>query len=337
VYRNRVVCGSVKDAEKELIRINNDLNQDTYIDKSRMTVGEQINEWFDAHQIYIQDKTRTRYEQSIRLHIIPGLGHIKLQSLKVEDIENFYRTLERKDGKPGDLSKGTLAWINTTLKQALNNAFVKERIRRNPMTDIQAPKGAKPGERINPFNQDQAAIFLETAKADRFYELWLTFLGTGCRPEELLALKRTRIDFRNKTITIKEVVVCDMGRMKPKPLPKTKRSYRTIKISDAVVEALRTQMEKVDAWKQKVGPKLFKDKGLVFTSETGNYLNPSNLANRHFKRILKKAELPDIRPYDLSYPNLNKIQTFGFSETHARHFALFAMQRHGTCIQETGA
>ena len=60
-------------------------------------------------------------------------------------------------------------------------------------------------------------------------------------------------------------------------------------------------MEEVDAWKQKVGPKLFKDIGLVFPSETGGYLNPSNLRNRNFKLILRDTGLPDIRPYDLRH------------------------------------
>ena len=87
--------------------------------------------------------------------------------------------------------------------------------------------------------------------------------------EELLALKRPKLDLRSRTITISEVVVCVNGRMVPKPIPKTDKSRRTIKISDTVVAALKSQLEEVDAWKQKVGPKLFKDIGLVFPSETG--------------------------------------------------------------------
>jgi integrase len=305
-----IISESEKDAKKVLDDIKYEIRHNTFIDKSRLTVGEQVKTWYNFHQTQVADKTRTRYEQSIRLHIIPGIGHMRLQNLGKQEVEDFYLSITRKDGKEGELGKGTLAWIHTTLNQVLDDALDKELILKNPMTKIKAPKGAAAGEIINPLNQDQTSSFLEHAKKDRFFELWLTFLGTGCRPEELFGLKRTRIDFRNKTITIKEVVICDHGTMKPKPLPKTKRSYRTIKISDVVVEALKTQLEKVDAWKQKVGPKLFKDNGLVFPSETGGYLNPSNLRSRYFKPILVAAELPDIRMYDLSYPHLNKIRTF---------------------------
>ncbi len=303
-YRQCDVPGSYKDADKELTRIKYELQQNTYIDKSRMTVREQIEEWFDFHQHELSEKERARYEESIRLHIIPEIGDILLSNFSVKDIQDFYkskRTSGRKDGKKGGLATGTLHRFHTILNQAMDDAVNKERIRGNPMKKVKSPKGAKPGEAINPLNEEQVPIFLEHAKNDRHYALWLTFLGTGCRPEELLALKRMKLDLRDKTITIGEVVVCINGKMAPKPIPKTDTSRRTIKISDTVVDALKDQLEEQDAWKRKVGPKLYKDKGLVFASETGGYLNPSNLASRHFKPILRAAGLPDIRQYDLRH------------------------------------
>ena len=126
-------------------------------------------------------------------------------------------------------------------------------------------------------------------------------LETGCRPEEMLALEQSYFDFRNKTITICRAIVSVKGRMVPKTVPKTSKSRRTIRISDSVVEALSNQLAAQDAWKQKAGPELYQDKGLVFASQTGGYINPSNINSRHFKPILKAAGLPDIRPYDLRH------------------------------------
>jgi len=77
--RQRDIRGSFKDAERELNRIKNELYQNTYIDKSRITVREQVEEWYNFHQTEIEEKTRTRYEQSIKLHIIPNIGNIQLQ------------------------------------------------------------------------------------------------------------------------------------------------------------------------------------------------------------------------------------------------------------------
>ena len=207
----------------------------------------------------------------------------------------------RMDGKEGGLATGTLRKIHIILKLAMDDAVTKERIRANPVKKVKPPRGTKPGEEIHPLNEEQAHIFLEQAKGDLYYNYFVAMLGTGCRPEEMLALERSDIDFRNKTITIRKVVVSVKGRMVPKPIPKTKKSRRTIKIGDAMIAALRNQLAAQDAWKQKAGPKLYRDKGLVFATQTGGYINPSNINARHFKSILKKAGLPNIRPYDMRH------------------------------------
>ncbi|MGD0856687.1 MAG: site-specific integrase [Dehalococcoidia bacterium] len=303
-YRQCDIPGSFKDADKALTRIKYELQQNTYIDKSRMTVKEQIEEWFDFHQYEIEEKTRARYEENIRLHIIPGIGNIQLSKFCVKDIQDFYKEKlsgGRMDGKEGGLATGTLRKIHIILKLAMDDAVTKERIRANPVKKIKPPRGTKPGEEIHPLNEEQAHIFLEKAKGDLYYNYFVSMLGTGCRPEEMLALERSDVDFRNKTITVRKVAVSVKGKMCPKSIPKTKKSRRTIKIGDAVVEALKNQLDVQDAWKQKLGTKLYKDKGLVFSTQTGGYINPSNINSRHFKPILKAAGLPNIRPYDMRH------------------------------------
>lgn len=46
---------------------------------------------------------------------------------------------------------------------------------------------------------------------------------------------------------------------------------------------------------------LREDQGLVFTTETGSPVNPSNLRQRSFARLLKRADLPHIRFHDLRH------------------------------------
>ena len=46
---------------------------------------------------------------------------------------------------------------------------------------------------------------------------------------------------------------------------------------------------------------LWKDHGLVFAAETGTPINPSNLRQRSFAPLLKKAGLPHIRFHDLRH------------------------------------
>ena len=48
----------------------------------------------------------------------------------------------------------------------------------------------------------------------------------------------------------------------------------------------------------------YADNGFVFASETGLPLHRNNLTVRHFKPLLRKARLPDIRIYDLRHSGL---------------------------------
>ena len=46
---------------------------------------------------------------------------------------------------------------------------------------------------------------------------------------------------------------------------------------------------------------LYQPGGLVFATESGTLINPSNLRNRSFKPLLKKASLPSICFHDLRH------------------------------------
>jgi len=47
--------------------------------------------------------------------------------------------------------------------------------------------------------------------------------------------------------------------------------------------------------------KTYNNQGFIFASSTGEPLNERNIVKRHFKPLLKKEGLPDIRLYDLRH------------------------------------
>lgn len=83
--------------------------------------------------------------------------------------------------------------------------------------------------------------------------------------------------------------------------PKTKKSRRTVRLTAGAIAALQDHLERQMAEMDRLGP-LYRPGGLVFANETGGTINPSNLCNRSFGRLLKRASLPaDTRFHDLRH------------------------------------
>ena len=83
--------------------------------------------------------------------------------------------------------------------------------------------------------------------------------------------------------------------------PKTKKSRRSVNLTAAAVEALQSHLSHQLEEMEQLGS-LYRPGGLVFANEIGGIINPSNLRNRSFARLLKRAGLPpDTRFHDLRH------------------------------------
>ncbi|HZF58673.1 MAG TPA: tyrosine-type recombinase/integrase, partial [Rubrobacter sp.] len=81
---------------------------------------------------------------------------------------------------------------------------------------------------------------------------------------------------------------------------KTPKSRRSILLTPAAKDTLRGHLERQLEEMERLGS-LYQPGGLVFATESGTFINSSNLRNRFFKPLLKQACLPDIRFHDLRH------------------------------------
>lgn len=63
------------------------------------------------------------------------------------------------------------------------------------------------------------------------------------------------------------------------------------------------------------GRPLYRDGGLVFASEVGTPLEPSNIDRRSFKPLLKKAGVPGVRFHDLRHTCATVLLSEGVNPT----------------------
>lgn len=83
--------------------------------------------------------------------------------------------------------------------------------------------------------------------------------------------------------------------------PKTAQSARTIPLPPTVTRALAAHKKVQAAERLKAGSE-YANHDLVFATAKGAPIEKHNLVTRHFKAILKSAELPtDFRLYDLRH------------------------------------
>jgi len=163
---------------------------------------------------------------------------------------------------------------------------------------------------------EQASKLMEAT----IYSPWKAFfsllIDSGMRPGEALALKWEDIDFKNPRVTINRTLTRVRRDSTPELYllriflnitgwkleePKTKRSRRTIPLTNQVISDLQEYKKAQRKQELKAEPGVYNNYGFVFTANNGEPMDEQHLYNRHFKPLLIKAGLPDIRLYDLRH------------------------------------
>jgi integrase len=263
-------------------------------DTGKMTVGEYLDRWLsDSVRGTVRTSTFERHEGIIRTHLRPSLGHIKLKSLTPTHVRSLHR--EKLDS---GLAPGTVRKIHSTLHKALAQAVSDGLIPRNA-ADVKAPRPAP--EEMRPLSEGEARTFLDVAKAsgDRFESLYVLAITTGLRRGELLGLRWDDVDLECGTLRVERALVREGGRHTVGET-KTKRGRRQVNLTPRTVSTLKAHRKRQLEEKMRFAG-LYKDHGLIFTTQVGTPVNPENLVKRSFKPLLKKAGLHEIRFHDLRH------------------------------------
>ena len=101
---------------------------------------------------------------------------------------------------------------------------------------------------------------------------------------------------------------------------KTKRGRRQINLTPCTLNALKGHRKKQLEEKMRLAD-LYKDHGLIFTSEVGTLVKPENLVKRSFKPLLEKAGLPEIRFHDLRHTCATLLLGRGFTQRSYKRFS----------------
>jgi integrase len=292
--KRRALYGKTrKEAADKLAKALADRASGYTFDTENMSVGEYLDRWLnDSDRGSVRPSTYERHEQIVRLHLKPALGRVKLSKLTPAHVQGLYR-----DKLDSGLSPATVQKIHTVLHKALAQALKWNMIARNAADAVKAPRPAP--EEMHPLSPNEARKLIEAVRGDTLEALYVLAVHTGMRQGELLALKWEDVDLNEEVIRIRRTLVRSGGRISLGE-PKTKGSRRTVYLTGAAVEALKTHLEQQLEDIERLGD-LYRDHGLVFTSGVGTLINPTNLRRRSFAPLLQRAGLPQIRFHDLRH------------------------------------
>lgn len=82
-----------KDVREKMQAAAVELNTGTYKEPLKMTMGEWLDIWAKDYLNNVKPRTREIYEASIRNHLKPALGTIRLEALDTPTIQAFYNGL----------------------------------------------------------------------------------------------------------------------------------------------------------------------------------------------------------------------------------------------------
>jgi integrase len=291
---------------KELARLDEGLT----FDAENLSLGEYLVRWLeDSVRGSVRKSTYDRYDGAVRVHIKPALGHLKLNKLGPAHLQGFYRNRLDAGCAPASVNK-----LHAVLHKALSQAVEWHMVPLNVAEAVRAPRPAP--EEMQPLSIQETRMFLEAARGDKLEALYVLAVTTGMRQGEMLALKWQDMDMENATLSVRRTLTRSGGRLLLGE-PKTKKSRRTIHLTEAAVRALREHLSRQMEEIERLGD-LYSDDGLVFTSEVGTLVNPSNLRQRSFARLLKRGGLPTIRFHDLRHTCATLLFSRGVHPKHVQ-------------------
>ncbi|MFG3112979.1 tyrosine-type recombinase/integrase [Streptomyces sp. NPDC048197] len=254
----------------------------------------------------VGENTIDGYRVAVYHHLIPGLGAHRLEKLEPEHLERFYQKM-RANGS----AAGTAHQAHRTVNTALNEAVRRRHLTTNPASIAKSPKVEE--EEVEPYSLEEVQRLLAEAAKVRNTARWVIALALGLRQGEALGLKWEDVDFEAGVILVRR------GRLRPrykhgcgnrcgrKPgyCPqkinirretkdtKTRAGKRPIGVPEELLKLLRRHKEQQER-ERALARDLWVEKGYVFTSPTGEPLNPNTDFHR-WKDLLKAAKVRDGR------------------------------------------
>ena len=286
IRKNETVRGKKADAERHLREILGEMDHGVVPSVKRYKLAEWLKLWLDdviAHSV--EQTTIERYEEAIRLHIVPELGNIEISKITPRQVQELQSKLLRDGMAP----KG-VEMVHGVFSGAMNHAVKMELIFRNPVEAVSPPPVQKT-EAFSP-TLEQVQALLRVAVSSGHY-LWVCvylIVFTGLRRGEALGLRWASVNLNAQTVLIE----ASLGVTKQGLIlkgPKTDSGRRVVNLDEQTAAVLREHQKQQQELAEQLGVDLPEMVFPRFGLE--GWCHPNTLAY-FVKTVVQRAGCPDV-------------------------------------------
>jgi integrase len=268
-----------------------ELEQGSLATGPQQTVEQFLEFWLeDVHKTKVRLITYETYRTIINKHLLPTLGHFRLQRLTVQHVQALYVN-KLKEG----FSPVTVKHIHALLRKALGYAKRIKLVGGNVCDDVELPRITQHEAQV--LTSEQAQMLLQKVREHHLEALLTLTLVTGMRRGEILGLRWQDIDLEKGSLHVRHTVVYLLHHGFKEGEPKTETSKRRIVLPQFVVEVLKRHRTQQLEARLRAG-EVWVDRNLVFCRKNGDFYAPTTLA-RQFAQLLEDVGLPHMRFHDL--------------------------------------
>ena len=254
------------------------------------TLAEWLDQWLSTIAVRrLKPRTLDSYSSQVRNHLIPHLGHHRLDRLQPEHLERAYTALEAEG-----LSAATVLLNHRILSRALRVAEQRGRIGRNVAQLVDPPTVVR--QEIVPLTETEARALLTAAKELPNEARWTVALALGLRQGEALGLHWTDIDFGTGVLTVRRALQRQKGKGLVLVEPKSSAGRRRLVLPEPLTEALERHRVAQETARQDAA-EYWQGTGFVFCQPDGRPIGaPADWAA--WKALLRAAGVRDARLHD---------------------------------------
>lgn len=287
------VKGKRSDADRILREMLAAADRGAPLDTSKLTVAEYLERWHrDYAVVNTRQRTADRYQDDIRNHLTPHLGHLLFSKVVPADIQRMEASLLSEG-----LSPRSVEHAHRVLSLALKHAVRWGLTWRNPCDSVSPPR--KTRKEVEILEVSLVLRLLDMAKDTGHFAAFHFLTYTGARRGEACGLMWRDVDLERGKVFIRQAATKPRGQGVTMAPPKTDKGRRNVTIDPETVEVLRAHRG-AQMVQETEFDGLYENQGYVFAGPQGAPLNPDALTYA-WHQLALKAGAKSVRLHDLRH------------------------------------